>query len=232
MRAAPIAVLVVVLAGCGGGSHTSSGALPVETINVPTRTVTYSVPSSSMEPTLHCAQPGSECKGGALSDGAVTQEPVKNLKRGAVVVFQTPPLAETRCGAGGKFVSRVIGLAGERWAEKNGFIYIDGKKLEEPYIEFSRRDSRTIAPSFLVRLARIRRGHSSQLDRQGNQDRAGRVADPPGSRTGHREAANGGTLMATHEDARMTHRHKRTPMANHASACHAEGREFESLHPL
>lgn len=146
MRFAPLALLVIVLGGCGGGSKASSGGLPVETISVPTHTVTFSVPSSSMEPTLHCASPGSECEGGVRGDGAITQEPAQDVKREDVVVFQTPPLAEARCGAGGKFIKRVIGLPGDRWEERDGFVYIDGKKLNEPYIEASRRDSRTIAP--------------------------------------------------------------------------------------
>ena len=109
------------------------------------RTVTYSVPSSSMEPTLHCAQPGPECEG-VTADGVVTQQPARDIKRADVVVFQTPPLAEARCGAGGKFIKRVIGLPGDRWEERSGFVYIDGNKLDEPYITTARRDSRTIAP--------------------------------------------------------------------------------------
>jgi signal peptidase I len=63
-----------------------------------------------------------------------------------VVVFQTPPLAEARCGAGGKFIKRVIGLPGDRWEERNGFVYIDRKKLDEPYIKADRRDARNIDP--------------------------------------------------------------------------------------
>ncbi len=44
------------------------------------------------------------------------------------------------------FVKRLIGLPGETVTEKSGgIIYIDGKKLNEPYIQPSRRknDSRT-----------------------------------------------------------------------------------------
>jgi signal peptidase I len=43
-------------------------------------------------------------------------------------------------------VKRLIGLPGDTWSERNGFVYIDGKKLNEPYVQPSRRDSRTIAP--------------------------------------------------------------------------------------
>ena len=59
-------------------------------------------------------------------------------KRGDIVVFKTPPLAAVRCGAGGVFVKRLIGLPGDIWSEKNGYVYINGKKLDEPYIKARR----------------------------------------------------------------------------------------------
>ena len=34
-------------------------------------------------------------------------------KRGQIIVFHTPPLAKVKCGAGGTFVKRLIGLPGE-----------------------------------------------------------------------------------------------------------------------
>jgi signal peptidase I len=66
--------------------------------------------------------------------------------RGELFVFHTPPLYESRCGAGGTFVKRLIGLPGETWEERGGYVYINGKPLNEPYIKAARRDSRTIAP--------------------------------------------------------------------------------------
>ena len=56
------------------------------------------------------------------------------------------PLAEEQCGAGGTFVKRLIALPGETWQEKNGFIYINGKKLIEPYIKADRRDTAHVVP--------------------------------------------------------------------------------------
>jgi signal peptidase I len=67
-------------------------------------------------------------------------------KRGDIVVFKTPPLAAERCGEGGTFVKRLIGLPGETIEERDGYVYINGKKLNEPYIQSARRDTRTIAP--------------------------------------------------------------------------------------
>lgn len=83
------------------------------TIQRPERTVTYSVPSSAMEPTLHCARPEQGCEA-ATADRIEAKEPARDVKRGDVVVFETPPLTRARCGAGGIFVSRLIGLPGER----------------------------------------------------------------------------------------------------------------------
>jgi len=107
----------------------------------------YRIPSSSMEPTLHCARPGPDCEAG-YSDRVLACRFCYHLwspKRGDIIVFKTPPLADQRCGAGGTFVKRLIGLPGDTWEERNGFVYINGKKLNEPYILPSRRDDRTIA---------------------------------------------------------------------------------------
>ena len=103
-------------------------------------------------------------------------------KRGDIIVFKTPPLAALRCGAGGTFVKRLIGLPGDMWEERNGYVYIDGKKLNEPYIQPDRRDDRTIAPmqipkghyfmmgdnrELVVRLAELGDGPAEEPDRQG-----------------------------------------------------------------
>jgi signal peptidase I len=105
----------------------------------------YRIPSSSMEPTLHCARPGPGCEA-RFSDRVLANRLIyhfRNPRRGEIVVFTTPPLAKVKCGAGGTFVKRVIGLPGETWAEKNGHVYINGKELPEKYIKFDRRDFQT-----------------------------------------------------------------------------------------
>jgi len=115
----------------------------------------YRIPSSSMEPTLHCAhnQPLDGClaKGGLLdgSDRVLACRFCYDLwgpKRGDIVVFNTPPKAAQVCGTGGVFVKRLIGLPGETWAEKGGYVYIDGKKLDESYIKPEFRDDLTYPP--------------------------------------------------------------------------------------
>jgi signal peptidase I len=108
----------------------------------------YRIPSASMEPTLHCARPADGCEA-RFSDRVLACRICYRLgspKRGDIVVFETPPLAAERCGEGGVYVKRLIGLPGEIWEERGGYVYIDGKKLDEPYVQASRRDNETIAP--------------------------------------------------------------------------------------
>jgi signal peptidase I len=103
----------------------------------------YRIPSSSMEPTLHCARPGEGCEA-RLSDRVLANRFIyhfRSPRRGEIIVFNTPTAAaEAACNASGTFVKRLIGLPGETVTERNGAIFIDGKKLNEPYIQASRRD--------------------------------------------------------------------------------------------
>jgi signal peptidase I len=106
----------------------------------------YRIPSSSMEATLHCARPAAGCES-RFSDRVLANRFIyrfRDPERGEVVVFDTPPKAKAECGAGGTFVKRIIGLPGEtvqiRLRRGAAFVYIDGRRLEEPYIEQDRRD--------------------------------------------------------------------------------------------
>jgi signal peptidase I len=60
-------------ADCGSSRHTR----------------TFEMPSSSMEPTIHCARPGAGCEAN-YADLVVTHE-TRDIKRGDIVVFVTPP---------------------------------------------------------------------------------------------------------------------------------------------
>ena len=102
----------------------------------------YRIPSSSMEPTLHCALPGVGC----LAQG---RAPRRLRPRSRLPLLLRPLVAEARrhrrlqhpaagraaVRPGGVFVKRLIGLPGDTWAEKNGYVYINGKKLDEPYVK-------------------------------------------------------------------------------------------------
>jgi len=127
MRRAAVAAAVVVLAGCSGDRDTTI----------------YRVPSSSMEPTLHCARPALGCLAAQVDQVAARPYGSDEPARGDIVVFRTPAAARLQCGAGGKFIKRVVGLPHERWSERNGDVYIDGRKLDEPYVGASRRDTKT-----------------------------------------------------------------------------------------
>jgi signal peptidase I len=105
---------------------------------------TYQIPSSAMEPTLHCARPAPGCEAGR--NDRVYVLTLLGWGRGDIVVFRTPPLAAARCGEGGTFVKRLIGLPGEKVKEDgHGFIWIQPPhtdswfKLKEPYLQASRR---------------------------------------------------------------------------------------------
>jgi signal peptidase I len=130
----------------------------------------YRIPSSSMEPTLHCAFPGDGClaKGGLLdgSDRVLACRICYDLwdpKRGDVVVFNTPPKALTACGTGGVYVKRLIGLPGDTWSEKSGYVYINGSRLVEPYLDPAFRDdfsypARKIPKGFYFMMGDNRKG--------------------------------------------------------------------------
>ena len=105
----------------------------------------YRIPTSSMEPTLHCAAPGSGCLGKS-SDRVIAARIVyvfRSPARGDIVVFKAPARAKTQCKEGGTFVKRIVGLPGEVVSEHNGTIFVDGRRLLEPYVDISRRDRMT-----------------------------------------------------------------------------------------
>jgi signal peptidase I len=103
----------------------------------------YRIPSPSMEPTLHCARHVAHCEG-RFSDRVIANRLAYRLgkpKRGQIVVFKAPRTA-WRCGpgdGGSTFVKRIVGLPGERISARKGTIFVDGKRLIEPYVDPSLR---------------------------------------------------------------------------------------------
>ena len=148
----------------------------------------YRIPSSSMEPTLHCAKAANGCEA-RFSDRVLANRFIYRFtdpERGDIVVFETPPAARARCGAGGTFVKRLIGLPGERLELRTAaglsYVFINGKKLDEPYIGHNRRDTRGPEtfhdppgavlhdgrqPLAVVRLAGVGDGAAQEPDREG-----------------------------------------------------------------
>jgi signal peptidase I len=115
----------------------------------------YRIPSSSMEPTLHCVRsPDNGCLG-STSDRVLVNRLAYHFgspQRGQIVVFKAPPSAN-RCetgDAGATFVKRLVGLPGETVREgSSGYIWIrrpGGRtwtKLAEPYLSATARISDT-----------------------------------------------------------------------------------------
>jgi signal peptidase I len=107
----------------------------------------YRIPSSSMEPTLHCAKPGAWCEG-SYNDRVIANRLAfrfSDPKRGQIIVFRTPPKAG-QCGAGdagATFVKRLIGLPGDVVSERDGQVYVNGAQLSEPYVDPAFRDNET-----------------------------------------------------------------------------------------
>jgi signal peptidase I len=107
----------------------------------------FRIPSASMEPTLNCARPGTGCLG-RFNDRVIVNRLAYRYgqpKRGQIVVFKAPSAA-SKCApgdAGSTFVKRLIGLPGERVSERHGYVYVDGRRLNEPYVDSALRDDET-----------------------------------------------------------------------------------------
>ncbi len=89
----------------------------------------FVIPSESMFPTL-CG--GDPCE----TDDRILVNKLSyrlhDVNRGDVVVFAAPPGRATDDIK--DYVKRVIGLPGEEIESRNGQVFIDGKPLDEPYI--------------------------------------------------------------------------------------------------
>ena len=113
----------------------------------------YRIPTSSMEPRLHCARPGPGCLA-RYSDRVLANRFIYHFRdpaRGDIVVFDTPPNAAQQCPPAGTFVKRIVGLPGETIAIREGEVRINGRRLIEPYVppgrrDFNSHDPQTIAP--------------------------------------------------------------------------------------
>ena len=103
----------------------------------------YRVGSSAMEPTLHCQRPAGTCLADDGDRVLVSRVPYRfrDPHRGDVVAFRLPSRGRLRCGGGPNSVhlQRIVGVPGERVAVRDGVAYVDGKRLDEPYVKPDRR---------------------------------------------------------------------------------------------
>src|SRR5262245_31005565 len=108
--------LALVVAGCGGDGQA------------------YPAPSSAMEPTIHCARPNPGCEADA-ADTLVVESFSGSPERGDILLFETPPSVERKCGISiERLIKRVIALPGETWEMRDGDVFIDGERLAETYV--------------------------------------------------------------------------------------------------
>ncbi|HVB06517.1 MAG TPA: signal peptidase I [Acidimicrobiales bacterium] len=84
----------------------------------------FFIPSASMEPTLNIGDR-------ILVDKAFFD--YHHLQRGDIIVFTQPP--RDTCGSSETdLVKRVIGLPGQTIRSQGNSIYVDGKRISEPYL--------------------------------------------------------------------------------------------------
>jgi signal peptidase I len=96
----------------------------------------YRIPSASMEPTLHCAKPAAGCRS-RISDRVIANRLVYRFhspRRGDIIVFQAPSRVKAECDVDGTFIKRIVGLPGEQVSMRNGFVFINDVRLDEPYL--------------------------------------------------------------------------------------------------
>jgi signal peptidase I len=115
----------------------------------------FFIPSGSMEPTL---KPDDRILVNRLAYR------FGDIERGDIIVFADPtPTPQERGVIGGllhwlgegigvvrpaddDFIKRVIALPGETWEMRDGITYVDGRKLDEPYVNQADLDTRSFGP--------------------------------------------------------------------------------------
>jgi signal peptidase I len=111
----------------------------------------FYIPSGSMEPTL------------AIGDRVLVNKFLYRFSsphRGDVVVFASPESPQT------DLIKRVIAVGGQTVEIREGYVYVNGIKIDEPYIASDRRDTYTSAsptrvPAGYVWVMGDNRGNSS-----------------------------------------------------------------------
>jgi signal peptidase I len=97
---------------------------------------TFRNTSPAMEPTIHCAiQSAPGCHGHEDEIMVVEMSGSQGIKRGDIIIFEGTAAVETTCGASGRFVKRVIGLAGETIDLSPSGLHVNGEPVEAPYVD-------------------------------------------------------------------------------------------------
>jgi signal peptidase I len=98
---------------------------------------TFFIPSGSMEPTL---QIGDRILVNKLSYH------LHGVDRGDIVVFSRPPAENCGGPEVNDLVKRVIGLPGDVLSVSGGYVYVDGKRLNESWLPASERGITVAGP--------------------------------------------------------------------------------------
>jgi signal peptidase I len=122
MKVIALALASLVLAGCARAVGDGDADAAEESLEVL---------GASMEPTLHCARPAVGC-GASREDEVIVRDEAR-VERREIVAFEVGAKARSLCGSGGLFVKRVVGVAGDRIRFVDGAVYLNGRKLREPY---------------------------------------------------------------------------------------------------
>lgn len=110
-----------------------AGPLAVAAAAVDGSVRTYTVRSSSMEPTLHCSG-GPGCSR-LRSDRVLVERFTYRLRepeRGDITIITRN--VGRRCGGNGAHIKRVIGLEGETVSQVHGVVMINGVRHDEKYL--------------------------------------------------------------------------------------------------
>jgi signal peptidase I len=99
---------------------------------------TFFIPSGSMEPTL---QIGDRILVNKLSYH------LHGVDRGDIVVFSRPPAENCGGPEVNDLVKRVIGLPGDVISLSGGYVYIDGKRLDESWLPTSEQGVTSAGPA-------------------------------------------------------------------------------------
>ena len=102
-----------------------AGALTVAIVIRVAVIQSFVIPSESMHPTL---ESGDRVLVNRLAYKA------HDIRRGDVIVFNRPKTPVLAPDTPAHLIKRVIGLPGDTVVERNGIVYIDGRRLREPYL--------------------------------------------------------------------------------------------------
>jgi signal peptidase I len=93
-----------------------------------------------MEPTIHCSiRLRGGCEGKPADILLQRESGALGVHRGDVIAFRLPRSALPYCDIAGITVKRVLALGGDRVVERDGLIWLNGRRLLERYVPIAER---------------------------------------------------------------------------------------------